>query len=74
MSEHISIEVAEGVCTVALRRPEKKNALTQAMYAGLSPDDVKPPGTAADAVCMDRDGWCDRGRWLARAPDHRNHR
>jgi enoyl-CoA hydratase/carnithine racemase len=36
MSEHIRTTVAEGVCTVAFTRPEKKNALTQAMYAGLA--------------------------------------
>ncbi len=36
MTEHIRTEIAEGVCTVALTRPEKKNALTQAMYTGLA--------------------------------------
>jgi enoyl-CoA hydratase/carnithine racemase len=36
MTEQVRIEVAEGVCTVTLNRPEKKNALTQAMYAGLA--------------------------------------
>lgn len=36
MSEHIRTELADGVLTVALNRPEKKNAITQAMYAGLS--------------------------------------
>jgi enoyl-CoA hydratase/carnithine racemase len=36
MTEHIRMSVAEGVCTVAFTRPEKKNALTQAMYAGLA--------------------------------------
>jgi enoyl-CoA hydratase/carnithine racemase len=35
-TEQIRVEVAEGVCTVAFTRPEKKNALTQAMYAGLA--------------------------------------
>jgi enoyl-CoA hydratase/carnithine racemase len=28
--------VADGVCTVAMHRPEKKNALTRDMYAGLA--------------------------------------
>ena len=36
MSEHIRVSVAEGVCTVAIDRPEKKNALTRDMYAGLA--------------------------------------
>lgn len=35
-SEHIRVTVAGGVCTAAFTRPEKKNALTQAMYAGLA--------------------------------------
>jgi enoyl-CoA hydratase/carnithine racemase len=35
-SEHIRVTVADGVCTAAFTRPEKKNALTQAMYAGLA--------------------------------------
>jgi enoyl-CoA hydratase/carnithine racemase len=36
LTEHIRITVEDAVCTVALTRPEKKNALTQAMYAGLA--------------------------------------
>ncbi|MCB4821102.1 enoyl-CoA hydratase-related protein [Roseicella aerolata] len=36
MSEHIRVSVADGVCTVAMHRPEKKNALTRDMYAGLA--------------------------------------
>ncbi|MBK1657289.1 enoyl-CoA hydratase [Paracraurococcus ruber] len=36
MSEHIRVTVADGVCTVAMHRPEKKNALTRDMYAGLA--------------------------------------
>ena len=36
MSEHIRSELAEGVLTVTLARAEKKNAITQAMYAALS--------------------------------------
>jgi enoyl-CoA hydratase/carnithine racemase len=35
-SEHIRVTVADGVCTAAFTRPGKKNALTQAMYAGLA--------------------------------------
>lgn len=36
MTEHTRMTVADGVCTLAFTRPEKKNALTQAMYAGLA--------------------------------------
>jgi enoyl-CoA hydratase/carnithine racemase len=36
MSEHIRVAVANGVCTVAIDRPEKKNALTRDMYEGLA--------------------------------------
>lgn len=36
MSEHILTELADGVLTVTLNRPDKKNAITQAMYAALS--------------------------------------
>jgi enoyl-CoA hydratase/carnithine racemase len=36
MTEHVKTEIADGVMTVTLRRPEKKNALTGAMYNALS--------------------------------------
>ena len=36
MTDHIHTELADGVLTVTLARPEKKNAITQAMYAALS--------------------------------------
>ncbi len=36
MTDHITTELAGGVLTVALNRPEKKNAITQAMYAALT--------------------------------------
>jgi enoyl-CoA hydratase/carnithine racemase len=35
MSEHVKIEIADGVMTLTLQRPEKKNALTGAMYNAL---------------------------------------
>jgi enoyl-CoA hydratase/carnithine racemase len=34
MTEHVKIKTADGVMT--LQRPEKKNALTSAMYDALS--------------------------------------
>jgi enoyl-CoA hydratase/carnithine racemase len=36
MTDHVKIEIADGVMTLTLRRPEKKNALTGAMYDALS--------------------------------------
>src|ERR1700744_4009877 len=36
MSEHIKTEVADGVLVVTLQRPDKKNAITSAMYDALS--------------------------------------
>lgn len=36
MSEHIHTELKDGVLVVTLARPEKKNAITQAMYLALS--------------------------------------
>ena len=36
MTDPIQTELAGGVLTVTLARPEKKNAITQAMYAALA--------------------------------------
>ena len=36
MTDHVRTELTDGVLTVALSRPEKKNAITQAMYATLA--------------------------------------
>jgi enoyl-CoA hydratase/carnithine racemase len=36
MSEHVKIEAADGVMTLTLQRPEKKNALSGVMYDALS--------------------------------------
>jgi branched-chain amino acid transport system substrate-binding protein len=42
MTEHVKTEVADGVMTLTLQRPEKKNALTGAMYApNKDPNDQK---------------------------------
>lgn len=35
-TEHILCDVADGVMTIRLNRPEKKNALTQAMYTAMA--------------------------------------
>ena len=36
MTEHVKTEIANGVMTLTLQRPEKKNALTGAMYDSMS--------------------------------------
>jgi len=36
MTEHVKNEIANGVMTLTLQRPDKKNALTGAMYDALS--------------------------------------
>ncbi|BBB97724.1 MULTISPECIES: enoyl-CoA hydratase-related protein [Bradyrhizobium] len=36
MTEHVKVEIAAGVMTLTLQRPEKKNALTGAMYNVMS--------------------------------------
>lgn len=44
----IGVAVADGVCTVTIDRPEKKNSLTRSMYAGLA--DAIAMAAADDAV------------------------
>jgi enoyl-CoA hydratase/carnithine racemase len=73
MSEHVRVAVAEGVCTVTLARPEKKNALTRPMYAALAEaferaaaeEDIRVVLLAAegDAYCAGNDinDFRDRG-------------
>ncbi|MEO8141999.1 MAG: enoyl-CoA hydratase-related protein, partial [Sphingomicrobium sp.] len=36
MSEHVRVENAGGVLSIALARPERRNAITVAMYAALA--------------------------------------
>lgn len=48
MTEHIKTDLSGGVLTVILARPEKKNAITQAMYAALS--DATERARTDDAV------------------------
>jgi enoyl-CoA hydratase/carnithine racemase len=50
MSEHVRVEKAGGVLTLTLNRPEKKNALTRAMYQAL--------GEAIDGAASDNDVRC----------------
>ncbi|RZJ26639.1 MAG: enoyl-CoA hydratase [Brevundimonas sp.] len=48
MTDHIKTELANGVLTVTLARADKKNAITQAMYAALA--DAAEQARADDAV------------------------
>ncbi|HEX4713106.1 enoyl-CoA hydratase-related protein [Phenylobacterium sp.] len=50
MTEHVLIEKSGGVLTLTINRPEKKNALTRAMYQAL--------GEAIDGAADDRDVRC----------------
>lgn len=36
MTEHVRIDVTEGIMTLTLARPDKKNALSKAMYDAMS--------------------------------------
>jgi enoyl-CoA hydratase/carnithine racemase len=50
MTEHVLSETSGGVLTLTLNRPEKKNALTRAMYQAL--------GDAIDGAAADKDVRC----------------
>ncbi|HET6969673.1 MAG TPA: enoyl-CoA hydratase-related protein, partial [Phenylobacterium sp.] len=50
MTEHVLIDTSNGVLTLTLNRPEKKNALTGDMYGAL--------GDAIDAAASDPDVRC----------------
>jgi enoyl-CoA hydratase/carnithine racemase len=50
MTEHVLIEKSGGVLTLTINRPEKKNALTRAMYQAL--------GDAIDGAADDKDVRC----------------
>ena len=36
MTDHVKTDVAEGIMTLTLTRPDKKNALSKAMYSAMS--------------------------------------
>ena len=46
MSEWILYEVADGVCTITMNRPEKKNAMSFAMLS----DFITGPGKCGDKI------------------------
>jgi enoyl-CoA hydratase/carnithine racemase len=51
MTDHVRSDVANGVLTLTLNRPEKKNALTRAMYQALG-DAIDGAAAAADVRCI----------------------
>ena len=52
MTEHVKIEIADGIMTLTLQRPEKKNALTGAMYDALSDALLKAETDASVRVVL----------------------
>ena len=51
MTEHVRSDEANGVLTLTLNRPEKKNALTKAMYQTLG-DAIDGAGAGTDVRCI----------------------
>jgi enoyl-CoA hydratase/carnithine racemase len=51
MTDHVRHEQSNGVLTLTLNRPEKKNALTRAMYQALG-DAILGAGDDPDARCI----------------------
>ena len=51
MTDHVRSDEANGVLTLTLNRPEKKNALTQAMYQTLG-DAIDGVSTGANVRCI----------------------
>src|SRR6516164_2552562 len=52
MTEHVKTEITGGVMTLTLQRPEKKNALTGAMYDALSTGLKQADADACDLVYL----------------------
>ncbi len=51
MTDHVLRDISNGVLTLTLNRPEKKNALTRAMYQALA-DGIDGAGTDPDIRCV----------------------
>jgi|SRR4051812_2830783 len=51
MTDHVRSEIANGVLTLTLNRPEKKNALTQSMYQALA-EGIEGAGRNPDVRCV----------------------
>ncbi|MBQ0757966.1 MAG: enoyl-CoA hydratase/isomerase family protein [Amphritea sp.] len=65
MSEHLNVTIRDRICQILLNRPDKKNALTMAMYEGLTQAlkdaDANPEvrvillGSTGDSFCSGND-------------------
>ena len=51
MTDHVRSEIANGVLTLTLNRPEKKNALTRDMYQALG-DGIDGAGQSDEIRCV----------------------
>ena len=51
MTDHVRSDISNGVLTLTLNRPEKKNALTRAMYQALA-DGIDGAGNDGDIRCV----------------------
>src|SRR3954468_6989534 len=51
MTDHVRSDITNGVLTLTLNRPEKKNALTRAMYQALG-DAIDAAGADAQVRCV----------------------
>ena len=52
MSDHIQIERHGAVQTIRMNRPDKKNALTRAMYAAMTKAIIEGDADASDSALM----------------------
>lgn len=55
-SEDLQVSIDDGICTVTLSRPAKKNAFTNAMYAGLADALESLEGHACRCLLLQADG------------------
>ncbi len=75
MSDHIQVSNADGICTITIARPEKKNSLTRAMYAvlaGAIEASAADPAIRCLLLTGEGDVFCagnDIGEFQNRAPE-----
>jgi len=50
MTDHVRSDISNGVLTLTLNRPEKKNALTRAMYEALGEVSMRRDRTTRSAA------------------------
>ena len=51
MPDHVLRDISNGVLTLTLNRPDKKNALTRGMYAALA-EEINRAGGESDVRCV----------------------